>query len=294
MQDQELKGAKRAVIVVSSHVARGTVGNRAAVFALESLGFPVWAVPTILLPWHPGHGPATRIVPEAETFASFMHDLESAPWLGEVQAVLSGYLGHASQADAVASLVNKLRQRNPDALYVCDPVLGDRQGLYVPEATAAAMRDRLMPLADIATPNRFELEWLTGRNAGTTQAAIAAARVAGPDCVLVTSAPTENEARQANLLVTGKDALRAEHETVANAPNGTGDLTAALYLARLLSGEKPAEALALATGSVIELLGKAAARGADELMLETDRSSLTQPLVPINASAVDDGASHAA
>ena len=34
----------RAVIVISSHVARGSVGNRAAVFALETLGFPVWAV----------------------------------------------------------------------------------------------------------------------------------------------------------------------------------------------------------------------------------------------------------
>ena len=74
----------RAVIVISSHVARGSVGNRAAVFALETLGHPVWAVPTVLLPWHPGHGPATRIVPDADQFSAFMKDLERAPWLGEV------------------------------------------------------------------------------------------------------------------------------------------------------------------------------------------------------------------
>src|SRR5690606_8910206 len=97
--------ARRAVIVVSSHVARGAIGNRAAVFALESLGFPVWAVPTVVLPWHPGHGPATRIVPEPEQFSGLMGDLAAAPWLGEVGAVLSGYLGDASQAEAIAALV---------------------------------------------------------------------------------------------------------------------------------------------------------------------------------------------
>ena len=47
-----------AVLSISSHVARGSVGNRAMVFALERLGFTVWAVPTVLLPHHPGHGPA--------------------------------------------------------------------------------------------------------------------------------------------------------------------------------------------------------------------------------------------
>src|SRR5690606_9861359 len=94
------------VIVISSHVVRGSVGNRAAVFALETLGFPVWAVPTVVLPWHPGHGvpgaPAGRIVPPAEEFSRLMQDLQRAPWLGEVGAVLTGYLGHPEQAAAVA------------------------------------------------------------------------------------------------------------------------------------------------------------------------------------------------
>lgn len=45
---------KKAIIVISSHVVRGSVGNRAAVFALEIFGHPVWAVPTVILPWHQG------------------------------------------------------------------------------------------------------------------------------------------------------------------------------------------------------------------------------------------------
>ncbi len=150
------------VIVISSHVVRGSVGNRAAVFALETLGFPVWAVPTVVLPWHPGHGPAGRIVPPPHEFATLMQDLERAPWLGEVGAILTGYLGHPEQADAVAGLIKAVKARNPNALYLCDPVIGDQKGLYVPEATANGIRDKLLPLADIATPNRFELSWLTG------------------------------------------------------------------------------------------------------------------------------------
>ena len=105
----------RAVIVISSHVARGSVGNRAAVFALETLGHPVWAVPTVILPWHPGHGRATRIVPDPEQFAALMKDLENARWLGEVGAVLSGYLGDARQAAAVASLVEAVQGEEPEA-----------------------------------------------------------------------------------------------------------------------------------------------------------------------------------
>ncbi len=171
------------VIVISSHVVRGSVGNRAAVFALETLGFPVWAVPTVVLPWHPGHGPAGRIVPPAEEFSRLMQDLQRAPWLGEVGAVLTGYLGHPEQAAAVAELVKAVKAKNPEAVYLCDPVIGDEKGLYVPEATAMGIRDRLLPLADIATPNRFELSWLTGVPLEDNTALMEAALDAGrPPC----------------------------------------------------------------------------------------------------------------
>ena len=122
----------RAVIVVSSHVARGSVGNRAAVFALETLGHPVWAVPTVLLPWHPGHGPATRIVPDADQFSAFMKDLERAPWLGEVAGVLSGYLGDARQAVDVAALVHRVKARNPQRDLYLRPGDGRRRRALCP------------------------------------------------------------------------------------------------------------------------------------------------------------------
>lgn len=273
--------APRAVIVVSSHVARGSVGNRAAVFALETLGFPVWAVPTVILPWHPGHGRATRIVPPAEQFSALIADLARAPWLGEVGAVLSGYLGEASQADAIADLVGAVKARNPGALYVCDPVMGDSGGLYVPEATARALRDRLMPLADIATPNRYELAWMAGADLPDLKSTTAAALDAGPAIMLVTSAPAMMSGSTGNLLLDSSQVLLAEHRLIDRPPNGLGDLTGAVFLARTLSGQPAAKALQSTTAAVYEILARTAKRGGDELQLETDAQSLSQPMAMV-------------
>lgn len=271
----------RAVIVVSSHVARGSVGNRAAVFALETLGYPVWAVPTVILPWHPGHSIATRIVPDPEQFSGLMADLEAAPWLGEVAAVLSGYLGEPGQAQAVASLVAAVRKRNPGATYVCDPVIGDVGGLYVKPALAEAIRDRLVPIADIATPNRYELAWMAGAGLDDMRAVIDAALQAGPPTMLVTSAPAMMRNFTGNLLVSGGDAWLAEHRIIENPPNGLGDLTAAVFLARLLGGQPLDKALQSATASVFEILARTAKRGGDELQLETDAQSLSHPMAMV-------------
>lgn len=278
-------GRRGAVIVISSHVARGSVGNRAAVFALETLGFTVWAVPTVTLPWHPGHGPGTRIVPDTEQFSRLFADLEESQHLGEVAAVLSGYLGDAAQAGPVASLVRRVKLKNPEALYLCDPVLGDAGGLYVPEATAAQIRDRLLPLADIATPNRFELEWLRGGTALPQMERVAeAAGRLGPPIVLVTSAPLAETDSSGSLLVTPDETFSAAHGHVARPPNGLGDLTAALLLGRLLAGETSSEALRLATASVFEVLARAVHRGSDELMLAADAASLVDPTAAIRLS----------
>ncbi len=279
--NSETIDAPRAVIVISSHVVRGSVGNRAAVFALETLGYPVWAVPTVTLPWHPGHGRATRIVPEPEQFSALMKDLERAPWLGEVAGVLSGYLGNAEQAKAVASLVEAVRVKNPRATYICDPVLGDLGGLYVPEALAIAMRDELLPIADIATPNRYELEWLTGTKLEDIKSVMAAAQQVGPDMMLVTSAPAMMAGSTGNLLLTPNAALLAEHRIIERPPNGLGDLTAAVFLARLLGGQPVEKALQSTTTAVFEILARTAKRGGDELQLETDAQSLSHPMAMV-------------
>ncbi|MBP2237785.1 pyridoxine kinase [Sinorhizobium kostiense] len=270
-----------AVIVVSSHVVRGTVGNRAVVFALETLGHRVWALPTVILPWHPGHGRSTRLtLPEPE-FQSIIDDLVNARWIGEVRAVLSGYLGSPGQAEGVARLVSALRRRNPDLFYACDPVIGDASGLYVPTEIAEAIRDRLLPLATLATPNRFELSWLAGAELESNAAILDAAVDLGPPRVLVSSAVPMMSGGTGNLYLSGRHALLAEHRLVEDNPNGSGDLLSAVFLARLLQGLSEERALQMATASVFEVIARTAKRGADELTLEQDASSLAAPMAMV-------------
>lgn len=275
-----------AVISISSHVARGAVGNRAVVFALEALGCAAWSVPTVVLPWHPGHSRATRIVPPAADFDALLADLADAPWIGEVRAVASGYLGDARQAAAVAKLVTALKRRRPDLLYLCDPVIGDARGIYVPEATAIAQRDVLIPLADIATPNVHELAWMAGGPLDTAQEALAAARAFGPSTVLITSAPGAAPGRIANLLVSSEGVWSLAHEALANAPNGTGDLTAGLMLAHMLHGRSAFEAASRALASVSAVVSLTVKSGADELLLAGNADLLRQPAASVTARPI--------
>lgn len=277
----EMPSLPGVVIVISSHVVRGKVGNRAVVFALETLGHPVWALPTVILPWHPGHGRSTRVTISDQDFGSVIDDLMAAPWAGEVRAVLSGYLGSAGQAESVARLVTALKERNPKLIYACDPVIGDAGGLYVPETTAVAIRDRLLPLANLATPNRYELAWLAGATLETNTAILDAALGLGPARVLVTSAVPMMSGGTGNLFLSGNHALLAEHRLVENPPNGTGDLLAAVFLARILEGLSEERALQMATASVFEIIARSVKRGADELTIEQDASSLSTPMAMV-------------
>lgn len=269
------------MIVISSHVVRGSVGNRAAVFALETLGHQVWALPTLVLPWHPGHGRSTRLIFGEADFDAAIDDLIGAPWLGEVKAVLTGYFGNAAQVRSVARLIAALRERDPKMLYVCDPVMGDLGGLYVPQTTAEAIRDELLPLASLATPNRYELAWLAGAPLEDNTAIMDAALSLGPSRMLVTSAVPMMSGSTGNLYLSGRHALLAEHRLIEKPPNGLGDLLAAVFLSRLMSGMDDEKALQLATASVYEVLARAVKRGSDELTLASDASSLSTPMAMV-------------
>lgn len=283
MNQMESGGKKPTVIVVSSHVARGAVGNRAVVFALERLGFPVVAVPTVILTWHPGEGSATRIVPPAEAFAGLIVDLIGADWLGAVGGVLSGYLGASGQAEPIAALVAAVKRKNPAAFYLCDPVIGDADGPYVAPETIAAIRDVLWPVADIATPNRHELAYLRGETFADNAAIAAAARTSGIGEVLVTSA-FAGQGKAANLLMAPQGVFRATHTAVSDAPHGTGDILAALYMAHRLDGAEPREACRLAVGSTARLVAMAA--GASALPIAAGQSAIVQPQDGVSVETV--------
>nr|WP_272212953.1 pyridoxal kinase [Marinicella sp. W31]MDC2878885.1 pyridoxal kinase [Marinicella sp. W31] len=270
-----------AVIAISSHVMRGAIGNRAIVFALETLGLATWSVPTIIMPYHPGHGPSTRLKLDSDGFARALDELATSRWRGEVRAVISGYIAGPAQARAIGALVRSLRNDNPDLIYLCDPVSGDENGLYVSTETACAIRDELLPLADIATPNRFELSWLTNTEIADNSAAIAAALALGPREVVVTSAEAMMRDGVAALYVDERQAILAEHGRLENPPNGLGDLFSALFLAARLAAVPPAEALEKSTAAVYEVLARAVREGADELRLERNTARFGAPLAKL-------------
>lgn len=276
-----------AILAISSHVARGSVGNRAIVPALQVLGHKVWAVPTVLLPWHPGHGPGQRIPIGDDEFAALLGDLASTQWAGEIGAVISGYMASAGQAGAVGQLVDALKSRNGDLLFCCDPVIGDGSDLengrlYVDEAVAHVVREDLLPRADVVTPNRFELCWLAGQDTVADDREFAkAAATLGAKLTVATSMPGRDGDHIANYLLGRGAAVCAEHELVRDAPNGSGDLLCALLTSRLVSGCDPADALQLASSCVAEIVAHAVDAGAGELLLEDSFDAIVNPTAPV-------------
>lgn len=226
---------------MSSWVASGHVGLAAIVPALQALGHDVVALPTVLLSCHPGHArfAGERVAPDL--LARMLDVLLDGDGARGFDAVLTGYLPSPAHVDVAARMLARVRRAGP-VPYLCDPVIGDHpKGLYVDPAAAEAIRDRLVPHADIVTPNLFELAWLSGRGADPHPTRIddlrALASRLGPPAVLVTSVPVEADpGRIANLLELADSALLAAVPRHDRVPHGTGDLLSGLLLGHLLDG----------------------------------------------------------
>lgn len=270
-----------AVLVISSHVVRGSVGARAA-FALERLGHRTWTLPTVVLPWHPGHGRAHRMVPPTDDFTALCDNLARAPWLPEIGAVLTGYLGDAAQSAPVARLLAAVKAANPAAIAVVDPVCGDEAGPYVPPAVLAAQRDVLLPLADLVTPNRFELGFLTGLPVSTIAEIAAAARTLAAPAAVVTSVPAMMRGKIGTAHVSRHEVLVAEHQLLPKAPSGTGDLFTAVLVSRMLAGATPETALAGAAATTFEMVARSVKAGSDELLLAAEQATIARPTAMVD------------
>jgi pyridoxine kinase len=156
------------VISIQSQVAFGHVGNSAAVFPMQMHGIDVVDVPTTLLSNRPGYPTIRGRVLDADLVADLLLGIEERGAVDRADMILSGYLGSADNAAVVADFVARAKARNPALRYCCDPVLGDRdRGLFVRADIPPQVGDRLLPLADIITPNHFEFEWLCGTTAAS-------------------------------------------------------------------------------------------------------------------------------
>ena len=283
-----------AILSIQSHVAFGHVGNDAITLPLQRLRREVWAVHTVMFATHAGYGAPRGPVFPPETVTSVVGGLEERGLLPGCSAVLSGYLGSAAMGEAVLDALGRVRRANSSALYCCDPVMGDAApGVYVREGIPDFMKARAIPAADIATPNAFEMELLTGLRPVTLTAALDGCRALsemGPGIVLLTS--LEREGTPDNciemMVYRGGDAwvVATPKFDLTPAPNGAGDLTAALFLAYFVETRRPEEALARTASSIHAVFSETRKAGTRELALLAAQDILVEPETRYNAIKV--------
>lgn len=275
------------ILSIQSWVAYGHVGNASAVFPLQRLGAEVWSINTVQFSNHTGYGHWTGQVYTGEQVRELVDGIAARDVLQHCDAVLSGYMGDAAIGDAILHAVARVREENPRAVYCCDPVIGDtEEGVYVREGIEEYLRDHALPQADIATPNRFELERLTGLDCATLAGAKNAAehlaarmRPDGLRCVLLTSLETELTPGDHMDLLVGEGGrfhlLRTPRLPVV--VNGAGDAIAALFLFHRLDSGSAVAALEAAGSAVHGLLRRTAEAGSREILTVAAQDEFVSP-----------------
>lgn len=281
---------------IQSHVAYGHVGNSAAVFPLQRLGHEVWPVLTVNFSNHTGYGAWRGPLIDPEDVREVVAGIEDRGVLGSCDAVLSGYQGSPAVADVVVDAVRRVKVANPSATYTCDPVMGNAtSGCFVNPEIPPIIRDKVVPVADILTPNQFELGFMTERDGldgpavlDDVLAAADAARALGPSTILVTSLSRVDAPEDSieMLAVTGGGAWLVTTPRLPMKANGSGDITSALFTAHLRESGSASEALARTTSSVYAVLAATLESGERELRLVEAQDAIASPACEFEVTQV--------
>ncbi|GLY15030.1 pyridoxal kinase PdxY [Kineosporia sp. NBRC 101677] len=241
---------------------------------------------------HTGYG-AWRgpLIPPSDV-AEVLLGVEERGVFPQIDAVLSGYQGGAGIADVIIDAVRRVKAANPAAVYACDPVMGNaRSGCFVAPEIPDLLRDRVVPVADIITPNQFELGFLTGTEPSTLESTLASAdlaRAMGPSTVLVTSVerPDRPEGTIEMLVVDDSGAWIVRTPHLPFKANGSGDVTAALFTAHLGQTGKASVALERTASSVFDLIDLTYKSGQRELQLVQAQEFYASPRLQFGAEQV--------
>jgi len=242
------------------------VGNRAAVFPLQLLGFDVDFINSVHFACHTGykHFPHGEVM-NGDQLRTILDGLEVNGLLGNddedestkgdaIGSVLTGYIGSTTFLEAVLDVLAAVRHHNPKARFVCDPVLGDDGQFYVPAELVEVYKSVVIPKADVVTPNQFETEKLTGIKVKTivdARLACEALHKMGPSVVFITSAifveegqnskddGDDDEGNQNITIIASKksgeqqELWRIDCPKIPGSFTGTGDVTASLLLGHI-------------------------------------------------------------
>ena len=271
------------IMSIQSSVAYGHVGNSAAVFPLQRTGVEVWPVNTVHFSNHTGYGSWRGMVLPVDGVAEVILGIEERGVLHECDGVLSGYMGDASLGEVILDAFQRVKGANPDAIYCCDPVMGDvGRGFFVRPGIPELLRDRALPVATIITPNQFELEYLSNRPVTNLESALAAVELvmaAGPRVVLVTSL-RRADARSDRIEMLAVEENRAyvlETPLLPLAVNGAGDMTAALFFVHWLKSRSIRDALEMTGAAVFAVLEATAKSNAREIQLIEAQEAIANP-----------------
>ncbi|MGP6171089.1 pyridoxal kinase PdxY [Microbacterium sp. A196] len=280
------------ILSIQSAVAYGHVGNSAAVFPLQRIGVDVLPVYTVNFSNHTGYGAWRGPLIDPKDVRDVIIGIEEREVFPQVDAILSGYQGGEGIGEVIIDAVARVKAANPNALYACDPVMGNaKSGCFVAPAIPELLREKVVPVADIITPNQFELGFLTRTEPDTLEStleSVALARAMGPRTVLVTSVerPDREEGTIEMLAVDDAGAWIVQTPFLPMKANGSGDVTAALFTAHYVSTRSAQTALERTASSVFDLLQLTLDSGERELQLIEAQESYAHPKMQFSARQV--------
>ena len=259
------RNAQKKVLAVSSEVGIGAVGLSILRFVLAAQKVSLLSLPTVFLPSRPDMGTVLRHIFPAQLLEQQIEALNHDGLLDTLDGVLTGYFAEAEQVTVMAKTIRALKTQNPDLYVLVDPVLGDFDtGLYVPSDVAARVRDELVPLADIITPNLFEFLWLTGEESlqdahgpDVLQSLFQLRYKVAVPRLVITSAQIRPP-KLLTCLIADDVVTGFESHYFPAVPKGTGDVFAATLLGHLLQHGSSHEKLEEGVRATVKALERVA------------------------------------
>lgn len=274
----------KGILSIQSHVVYGHAGNSSAVFPIQRMGLETWPIHTVQYSNHTQYEQGWKGQRfNADEIITIVNGLDDIGQLSNCEAVISGYLGSAQQCHAVAEVVERVKENNHSALYVCDPVMGDPdKGCILPEGVTEKLIQTLMPIADVIVPNQFELTQFTGVNITSLYDAITACKKAielGPRFVLVKHLSTLSEGVFSSLLATPKACYLVQRPEIEfdKPPVGVGDLITSVFTACLVKGMSPVAAFRHTNNAVYGVLEVTRDNGEWELQTILGQYEFVEP-----------------
>jgi pyridoxine kinase len=280
------------ILSIQSAVAYGHVGNSAAVFPLQRIGVEVLPVYTVNFSNHTGYGAWRGPLIAPDQVADVITGIEERGVFPQLDVVLSGYQGGVGIGDVIVDAVARVKEANPSAIYACDPVMGNaKSGCFVAPEIPVLLRERVVPAADIITPNQFELGFLTETDPSTVESTLESvdlARAMGPSTVLVTSVERPDRDPETIEMLAADDsgAWIVKTPRLPLKANGSGDVTAALFTAHYRATGEVSTALERTASSVFDLIDATYRSGERELQLIEAQEFYANPRMQFTAERV--------